>query len=57
MFDLELNTANLKAIFSETFYEKYIPHNAFHKKNAYCSRHTKPYALTVIMQYYCRHLD
>jgi hypothetical protein len=32
VFDLELNATNLKAIFSETFYEKYMPHDTFHKK-------------------------
>jgi len=32
VFDLELNATNLKAIFSETFYEKYMPHDAIHTK-------------------------
>jgi hypothetical protein len=32
VFVLGLNVANLKAIFSETFYEKYMPHDAIHTK-------------------------
>jgi len=32
VFDLELNATNLKATFSETFYEKYMPHAAMHTK-------------------------
>jgi len=32
VFDLGLNVTNLKAIFSETFYEKYTPHDAIHTK-------------------------
>jgi hypothetical protein len=32
VFDLKLNATNLKAIFSETFYEKYMPQDAIHTK-------------------------